>query len=350
MPGVTRVVPNEDKETLVSELLHLDPNEFDLEPIARQPVPGSRTKTRAFIKVQDGCDNKCTFCITTLARGEGRSRTVEEVIADIQAAHNGGVHEVVLTGVHLGSWGYDFKTPLHLHHLIERILETTAVPRLRISSLEPWDLNADFFDLWQDPRLCRHLHLPLQSGSADVLRRMARKTTPQDYAALLEVARASIPGVAITTDLIVGFPGETQEEFGETCAFVEEMQFAGAHVFTYSAREGTAAALMPDQVHNYTRKERSAVLREMTAASAQAYRSTFLGQQVEVLWEIIEPAEDGTWDLTGLTDNYLRVQAAGKHPVWNQITLTQLKAVDGNRLWGEIVKYPDKISLGDNGT
>jgi threonylcarbamoyladenosine tRNA methylthiotransferase MtaB len=349
MPGVTRVVPNEDKETLVSELLHLDPNEFDLEPIARQPVPGSRTKTRAFIKVQDGCDNKCTFCITTLARGEGRSRTVEEVIADIQAAHNGGVHEVVLTGVHLGSWGYDFKTPLHLHHLIERILETTAVPRLRISSLEPWDLNADFFDLWQDPRLCRHLHLPLQSGSADVLRRMARKTTPQDYAALLEVARASIPGVAITTDLIVGFPGETQEEFGETCAFVEEMQFAGAHVFTYSAREGTAAALMPDQVHNYTRKERSAVLREMTAASAQAYRSTFLGQQVEVLWEIIEPAEDGTWDLTGLTDNYLRVQAAGKHPVWNQITLTQLKAVDGNRLWGEIVKYPDKISLGDNG-
>lgn len=346
MLGVTRVVPNEDKETLVSELLHLNPNEFDLEPIARQPVPGSRTKTRAFIKVQDGCDNRCAFCITTLARGEGRSRTLEEVIADIQAAHNSGAQEVVLTGVHLGSWGYDFKTPLHLRYLIERILETTAVPRLRISSLEPWDLNADFFDLWQDPRLCRHLHLPLQSGSADVLRRMARKTTPQDYAALLEVARASIPGVAITTDLIVGFPGETQEEFAKTCTFVEEMQFAGAHVFTYSAREGTAAALMPDQVHNYTRKERSAVLREMTAASAQAYRSRFLGKQVEVLWETIEPAEDGTWDLKGLTDNYLRVQAASKNPVWNQITLTQLKAVEGNRLWGEIVKFPDTITLG----
>jgi threonylcarbamoyladenosine tRNA methylthiotransferase MtaB len=340
MPGVIRVVSNEEKEDLVANLLEVERQTFDQEPIARQPIPGSRNRTRAFIKVQDGCDNRCTFCITTVARGENRSLTEEKVIDDIRGALTGGVQEVVLTGVHLGSWGHDFASSRQLGELIQSILEHTDIPRLRVSSLEPWDLDADFFDLWGDPRLCRHLHLPLQSGSAGVLRRMARKTNPPDYAALVESARARIPGVAVTTDLIAGFPGETEEEFAETCAFVKEMEFAGAHVFTYSAREGTAAAKMPHQVHNYTRKERSATLRDITTASAQVYRRGFLGEQIDVLWESIQPVEDQRWRLSGLTDNYLRVQTTAAQPVWNQITLTRLTDLEGSGLRGEITTYP----------
>lgn len=337
MDGVTQVVPNKIKDSLVSDLLQIEIDDFDLEPISRQPLPGSRMRTRAFIKVQDGCDNHCTFCVTTIARGQGRSRSVEAVLEDIRAAQHGGAQEAVLTGVHLGSWGQDFESPSHLRCLVEQVLHQTDIPRLRLSSLEPWDLDESFFDLWGDPRLCRHLHLPLQSGSAAVLDRMERNTTPEGFARLVRAARARIPGLAVTTDLISGFPGESEAEFEETHAFVEKMNFAGAHVFTYSSRRGTPAALMPDQVHNRTRKDRSAVLREIVANSAAAYRSSFVGQQVEVLWESIEPAGQDRWSLIGLTDNYLRVKTTSNQKVWNQITPTQLTRLDTNGLGGEIL-------------
>ena len=343
MPGVVQVVPNESKDTLVPQLLQIEIPAYDLEPLAREPVPGSRMRTRAFIKAQDGCDNKCTFCITTLARGEGRSISVEDVIADIQAAQQGGAQEAVLTGVHLGSWGADLAVPKYLRYLIEQVLARTEIPRLRVSSLEPWDLEDDFFDLWQEPRLCRHLHLPLQSGSGAVLRRMARKTTPEKFRALIKAARSRIPDVAITTDMIVGFPGETEEEFEESRAFLAEMAFAGVHVFTYSARQGTAAAVMPRQVHNYTRKERSQIMREIAARSGQAFRGRFVGQEMDVLWESARPAEDGGWLAVGLTDNYLKVFAKAAQPVANQITRTKLLEMTKDGLLGEVLEYPDRI-------
>jgi threonylcarbamoyladenosine tRNA methylthiotransferase MtaB len=262
LPKVHKLVPNDLKDQLVKEVLGSPEMEFDLEPLARQPLPGIHKRTRAFIKVQDGCDNHCTFCITTLARGQGVSRPIPEVLKDIRAALLGGTREVVLTGVHLGSWGADYagRNGL-LKDLIQAILDETDVPRLRLSSLEPWDLDEKFFDLWQDSRLCRHLHLPLQSGSAGVLRRMARKVTPRSFADLLRAARAAIPDVAITTDLIAGFPGESEAEFSETLEFVEKMKFSGGHIFTYSARTGTAAAKMPGQVPPQVRKNRNAILR-----------------------------------------------------------------------------------------
>ena len=346
MPGVSRVIPNADKDSLVPELLQLEINEFELEPIARQAVPGSRMRTRAFIKVQDGCDNKCTFCITTVARGQGRSRTKQQVAEDIHAALRSGVQEAVLTGVHLGSWGYDFAQPSHLTELISYLLKETQIHRLRISSLEPWDLSEEFFALWQNPRLCRHLHLPLQSGSAAVLRRMARKTNPAAYEKLVSTAREKIPGAAITTDLIVGFPGETKQEFQETVDFVTRLEFSGLHVFTYSARPGTAAARMHDQVHNFTRKQRSALLREIGARSALEFQKAHLGTEAEVLWESMENGENqGEWLVTGLTDNYLKIHADASQPVWNQITKTKLISLEKHSLRGEILKYPDTISL-----
>lgn len=346
MSGVTQVIPNLEKDQLVSNLLDIEINEFDLEPIARQPIPGSRMRTRAFIKVQDGCDNVCTFCVTTLARGKGRSRSVKEIVSDIQAAANGGALEVVLTGVHLGSWGYDLPQSSHLRELITNILDLTDIPRVRVSSLEPWDLDDEFFDLWQNPRLCRHLHLPLQSGSAATLRRMARKTTPESFAALVNAARARIPDVAITTDIIAGFPGESEAEFEETRQFVDQIGFAGAHVFTYSAREGTAAAKMPKQVHNATRKERNAAIREIIAESGLGYRNQFLGQQVDVLWESVTPASEGRWEISGLTDNYLRVTASAPQPIWNQIVPAQLTHTNEAGFTGEILSLPDTIILG----
>ncbi len=287
LPGVKHVVANAHKDELVNDLFGAPPENYELEPVARAAVPGARLRTRAFIKAQDGCDNRCTFCVTTLARGAGRSRSIPEILADIQAALQPGesqAREIVLTGVHLGSWGHDFPTQDHLHSLIQAILADTDVPRLRLSSLEPWDLDEAFFELWSESRLCRHLHLPLQSGSATTLKRMARKTTPANFANLLATTRQVIPQVAITTDIITGFPGESQAEFSESLEFVQSMQFAGGHVFTYSARPGTAAARMPAQVPHEQRKERNTQMRAILELAQQHYQSGFLGQVLPVLW------------------------------------------------------------------
>ena len=164
LPNISRIVTNDRKDQLVADILNDREQAFDVEPIIREPLPGLHHRTRAFIKVQDGCDNHCTFCVTTIARGESRSRPIADVISDIQYALDGGIKEIVLTGVHLGSWGQDFN--LHLRDLVKSILRETDVLRLRLSSLEPWDLDADFFSLWEDARLCQYLHLPLQSGCA----------------------------------------------------------------------------------------------------------------------------------------------------------------------------------------
>jgi len=332
LPGVSWVVPNGNKDGLVSELLQAREEAFDLEPLERQPLPGARGRTRAFIKVQDGCDNRCTFCVTTIARGVGRSRPIHAVLADVARAEP--AKEIVLTGVHLGSWGADLSPALHLRDLVQAVLRASDIPRVRLSSLEPWDMDGGFFQLWEDPRLCRHLHLPLQSGCPATLRRMARKTTPQSFARLVAAARAAIPGVAITTDLIVGFPGESEAEFSASLEFAREMRFAGGHVFTYSARPGTAAARMPDQVPLQVRKQRSARMRALLAESAAAYRVCFLGETLPVLWESAAALGPDGWHLSGLTDNYLRVTAVASSLLLNRIMPARLEALEGECLRG----------------
>ncbi len=322
LPGVVRVVPNNRKDQLVSETIYLEPGAFnfpafDLEPLSRQPLPGLHRRTRAFIKVQDGCDNHCTFCITTVARGEGRSRSLVDVLLDIRSALSGGTKEIVLTGVHLGSWGHDLG--MHLRDLIQAILRETDTPRLRLSSLEPWDLDADFFSLWDDSRLMPHLHLPLQSGCDATLRRMARKTTTASFRELVAAAREVMPEAAITTDIIAGFPAETEGEFAESLAFVREMNFAGGHVFTYSPRPGTGAAKMNGQVRPEVRKQRNHILRAALDESERAYRAQFVGKKLSVLWESTSELNEWGWQMEGLTGNYLRVRATASSPRWNEI-------------------------------
>jgi threonylcarbamoyladenosine tRNA methylthiotransferase MtaB len=337
LPNVDWVIPNAEKHRLTSTVLGVPVEEFDLEPLARQPLPGLHQRTRAFIKVQDGCDNFCTFCITRLARGKGRSQSIGEVIAEVRSAVSGGAREVVLSGVHLGSWGQDFPMPLHLRHLIEAILMDTDVERVRLSSLEPWDLDEAFFRLWQNPRMCRHLHLPLQSGSAATLKRMVRKTTPAAFARLLESARAICPEMAITTDIIVGFPGESESEFEESLAFVQQMKFAGGHVFSYSIREGTAAARMKGMVHGSVIRERNTRMREVLRQSSLAYRERFIGSVASVLWESCDEVGAQGWRLHGLTDHYIRVETCSPRPLWNQISRVRLMQVTDEGMHGEIL-------------
>lgn len=341
LAGVTRIVPNLEKDTLAADLLNLPHEFFDLEPIARQPLPGLHQRTRAFIKAQDGCDYACTFCVTTLARGTSRSRPTDEIVADIRCALDGGAQEIVLTGVALGSWGLDFEPSHRLGELISTILAHTATPRLRLSSIEPWDLDADFFSLWHNPRLCRHLHLPLQSGSKSVLKRMARKTSPKAFADLVHSAREAIPEVAITTDLIVGFPGETDEEFTETLDFTKNMHFAGGHVFSYSRRPDTPAARMKERVLGEVVKIRSAALRAALTESADEYRRQFIGKKMPVLWEAISILTDEGWQIEGLTDNYLRVSAIATEPRWNRMDYVLLKSANSEGCAGDI---QDKIN------
>jgi threonylcarbamoyladenosine tRNA methylthiotransferase MtaB len=336
LPGVKRVIPNDQKDWLVPEVLGLPREHFDIEPIARQPIPGLRQRTRAFIKAQDGCDNHCTFCVTTLARGEGRSRASAEVLSDIRAALEGGAREIVLTGVHLGSWGQDLG--LRLRGLLEEILRESDVPRLRLSSLEPWDLDPDFFSLWADARLMPHLHLPLQSGSAATLKRMLRKTSPAAFRALAAAARAAIPDLALTTDVIAGFPGESEDEFAETLAFIKEIGFAGGHVFSYSAWPGTAAARMQGQVPPALRHERSHALRELFAEQSAAYRSRFTGTVLPVLWEASAVRDALGWQVEGLTGNYIRVKASVPAPCWNRVDEVKLIELSGDGMRGELVE------------
>jgi threonylcarbamoyladenosine tRNA methylthiotransferase MtaB len=338
LPNVLKVVPNNLKDDLVSKTVNRPLStvpSFDLEPLARRPLPGLHRRTRAFLKVQDGCDNHCTFCITTIARGEGRSRPVADVLLDVQAARKGGTKEIVLTGVHLGSWGQDFG--MHLTDLIRAILREVDVPRLRLSSLEPWDLTADFFSLWEDGRLMPHLHLPLQSGCDSTLKRMARKTTPESFRELVVAARRVMPEVAITTDIISGFPGETDDEFAQSLAFVKEIGFAGGHVFTYSSRPGTGAARMKGQVRPEVRKERNHILRQALDESERAYRQGFIGRQISVLWESTTELDEWGWQMEGWTGNYLRVKASASSPRWNEIDPVAIEAAQADGLRGVIL-------------
>ncbi len=337
LPGYIQVIGNPDKDNLVPIVLDLPSSGFDQAYLLRQPIPGVRLRTRAFIKVQDGCDNHCTYCITRLARGAGRSRPTGEIILEIQSALEAGCKEIVLTGVHLGSWGCDFHQPSQLHNLVREILDDTLTPRLHLSSIEPWDIHPEFFDLWQDARICRHLHLPLQSGCLATLKRMGRNGIPDSYAHMVHRARQVIPGVSITTDIISGFPGESEDEFAESLSFIQEMNFAGGHVFTYSPRPGTAAVKLPGQVNPRVAKHRNAIMRQIFEQSALAYRQQNIGRVLPVLWEKASPINDHQWQLSGLSDNYLRVHAVFSAPCQNEIMNVRMIGIRQDGLVGEIL-------------
>jgi threonylcarbamoyladenosine tRNA methylthiotransferase MtaB len=275
--------------------------------------------------------------MTTIARGTARSETIDDVVAQVRGASAGGAQEVVLTGVQLTAYGRDLVGEINLAVLVKTILNETDIPRLRLSSLEPWGLPNDLLDLWRDPRMCRQLHLPLQSGSNRTLRRMARPIRTEAFARLVAEAREKIPGLALTTDIIVGFPGETEADFSESKAFVKTMEFAKAHVFVYSPRPGTPAERLLDRVPQHIANKRSQTIREIVNRSDQSFRNRFIDKKMSVLWESQLGDSNYAYDLIGLTDNYIRVFAHSDQNVWNQITSVHLRALEGEGMRGELI-------------
>lgn len=268
----------------------------------------SSGRTRAFLKVQDGCENRCTFCVVTIARGSGRSKKIGQVIQEINDLVGLGYCEVVLCGVHLGAYGHDIGVDVCLEDMVTAVLQETDIQRLRLSSLEPWDLTPNFFRLWEDARILPHLHLPLQSGCDRTLRRMGRRNTSNGFQNLLESARISIPDLSVTTDVIVGFPGETDTDFFESIEFIDNMKFARLHIFPYSGRPGTAASKMSDQISVDVIQNRSRLMHEISKNRQEQFVGNFVGRELDVLWESYKSYDDLVcW--SGFTSNYLRAYA-----------------------------------------
>jgi threonylcarbamoyladenosine tRNA methylthiotransferase MtaB len=337
LPGVIQVVTNSDKDALIPNVLGFPELKPNWDVLERHSVPGIRRRTRAFIKVQDGCDNHCTYCLPTIARGASRSRTIDAIIAEIRSAVRGGAKEVVLTGSQLSAYGLDHPDDIDLSTLIRSVLNLTNVSRIRLSSLEPWGLPQDLFALLRDARVCRQFHIPLQSGCNETLRRMGRPIVPGAFARIVSEARETIPGLAVTTDIMVGFPGETEKEFELSLAFIEKIRFAGAHVFMYSPRIGTAAVHLPDHIPIQVARDRSNRVRKIVGESGHTFRTSFLGATMPVLWEKACPTEINGWDLSGLTDNYIRVHSGSRKDLQNQISLVHLLEVEGEAVRGELL-------------
>lgn len=325
LPGVVTVVGNAEKDQIGLQLGGAEA--YDLEPLQRD-VRLRAGRTRAFIKAQDGCDNACTFCVTTVARGAGRSRPAEAIVGEIALLVALGYQEIVLTGVHLGSYGHDAGAGDGLAGLIRRILAETDVPRLRLSSLEPWDLSPAFFDLWRDGRLCPHLHLPLQSGCDATLRRMARRTTQASFRRLVEAARERMDDPAITTDVIAGFPGETGAEFEQSIAFIAGLGFAGMHIFRYSRRPGTAASRMRGHVDEAVKKARSDALHALAAQAQADYAARWLGRTLPIVWEQVAGASADGFLNVGYTPNYLRAVCVHRRALTHTVTQARLDGYD----------------------
>jgi threonylcarbamoyladenosine tRNA methylthiotransferase MtaB len=325
--GVELVLCNESKADLVSIL----GNTFRPGTTGHQtPLypRASNRRTRAFLKIQDGCHNYCAFCIVPYVRTREESVPAERIIAEVKGRVAAGYQEVVLTGTEVGTYSCD---GINLAGLLERILRETDIRRVRLSSLQPMEIKGELIGLWRDPRLCPHFHLSLQSGSDTVLGRMKRRYTVADYRRAVTLIRTSVPEVAITTDVIVGFPGETDEEFRQTVDFCREMGFARIHVFPFSPRPGTTAADMPGRLAPVVTKGRS---RQMLALAGQSdidYRQRFLGRTRHVLWE---QREAGIW--SGLTGNYIRVYTRDDEDLNNRLLPVKLLKIYRDGVWGQL--------------
>jgi threonylcarbamoyladenosine tRNA methylthiotransferase MtaB len=267
-------------------------------------------RTRPNLKVQDGCDNRCSFCVIPRVRGQSRSLPLARIVSEVNGLVNAGYREVVISGINLGRWGRDLDKPLRFEDMIRQILDRTHLEKLRISSVEPMDWSNQLIELMANsPRIAKHAHVPMQSGSDRVLRAMHRKYRPWHYREKLENIRAAVPTAAIGADVMVGFPSESKTDFEETRQLIEELPFTYLHVFTYSSRPGTAAALMPDQVPVQVARERNRILRDLAARKKMAFMQAFVGKTVEA---ITLNVSDGK-STEALTDNYLKLRLQGQH-------------------------------------
>lgn len=292
-------------------------------------------RTRAYVKIQDGCSQFCTYCIIPYARGPIRSRHPERVISQVSGLADLGYREVILTGIHVTSYGKDLGTNTNLLDLIKGVNRVEGIARIRLSSVEPTYFSEDAIrQISGMEKVCRHFHLSLQSGCDATLKRMGRRYTTAEYRKVVERLRKSLPGVAITTDVMVGFPGETDQEFETTYNFLRSIKLSNMHIFKYSPRKGTPATKFEGQVAAKTKDERSKVLLELARECRENFHDEFVGQNMEVLYEQQSHQLEGYYE--GLTDNYIRVLVPTRNDINNQLLETRLKTSGDDYMVGEI--------------
>ena len=304
----------------------MEADTFEDIPLTEWPL-----RTRAFLKIQEGCTNFCTYCIIPYTRGPLRSRPVDSIREEAGRLADGGFHEIVLTGIHLGAYGRDLADDIDLADAAQAVLDAGGIKRLRIGSLESIEVSPKLLALLkEDGRICHHLHLPLQAGHDVVLKAMNRHYTAAEFKDLLAHLLSEVPDLAITTDIIVGFPGETDEIFEETLKYVESLPLSGMHVFPYSRRKGTPAASYPNQVEESVKKERAHRMGQLAEQKAQDYAATWIGKDVEIL---VERCTDGR--IEGLTPQYIRVHAEGQAEEGTFLTVCPQKVTEAG-LWAVV--------------
>ena len=291
--------------------------------------------TRAYLKIQEGCQQFCSYCIIPYARGPLRSRKMADILAEVKNLENEDFRELILTGTHIGAYGEEADNEGYdLADVCERILANSSISRLRLGSVEPTEVTDKLLKLMRDnPRMCRHLHLPLQSGSDEVLKRMKRPYKTEDYRLVVQRAREMVPDVAITTDIMVGFPGESNDDFRESLMFADEIAFAGMHIFKYSPRENTPAAAMPNQVDSGLKDKRSKAMAAVAEKNELKYMESFIGREVEVLLEELD--KKGYWE--GHTDNYLKILCRFADAEKGQLRRVKISELNKHNLYGEEV-------------
>lgn len=345
IPGVSLVVGTADKDKIVElveeQVEKTNPPLNIVTDISQQyqfqelPTVVDGAKTRAFIKVQEGCNNYCAYCIIPYARGPLRSRNLESIFDEVQQLIREGFKEVVLTGIHTGAYGLDFKDGTELSTLVKRLVTIDGLKRLRLSSVEPNDITPELINILEaSPVFCNHLHIPLQSGDDSVLKAMGRRYNTYDFRRLIASIRERVPGIAITTDVIVGFPGETDQMFENTYRFCQDMNFSGMHVFKYSPRQGTRAADFPNQVSAEQKEMRSQRLIELSQSLAENFARQSVGSTLEVLAEQPVKERAGYWE--GLTETYLRVEFATNQEVHGELLPILLTEFANGKLSGKI--------------
>ena len=328
--GVNLLVNNADKNNLVKIVTdQLSDRRSGFGDNGNHTFSGA-FRTRAMVKIQGGCSYACSYCIVPHVRGREQSVSVEKILAEIESREQEGCKEVVLTGTRIGNWDGEGG----LEGLLRRILEETTIPRIRLSSLQPREISPALMELWRDnERICRHLHLALQSGCDATLKNMKRKYSIDEYEIAVDMVREVMPDISITTDIIVGFPGETDYEFEESYLFCERIGFANMHIFPYSSRAGTPAAKMPGKVPDKVKKSRSRRMIEMAKLNSLAFRHKFGGKVMPVLWEEQKP--NNLW--VGHTGNYIKVYACSSCSLSNCLLATKLGDEYLQGLWGEVL-------------
>ena len=337
MSEVDLVVGNTDKASLVAMVEDADDGPDTACAVGDDSAlaPLLKLRSRAMIKIQEGCNQVCAYCIVPKVRGRERSIPLHQIVETANLYGEAGCQEIVLTGTQLGSYGFDLDD-VNITLLVRRLLEQTDIPRIRISSLQPQDISDELLELWSDSRLCPHFHVPLQSGSDAVLERMRRRYTSSEFLGTVDRIRSSVQDVAVTADVIVGFPGETDDDFRHTVDVCVESEPASVHVFPYSIRPGTSAAYLGEQVDPETKTARAAELGSVARSLSLSFRNGFLGRSREVLWErSVDRDGRGRRVWSGLTDNYIRVRAANEADLTNTITSAELTSIEGDWVHAE---------------